>query len=266
PLLDESGEPRGAVEAYFDITSRKRMERSLRQKADLLDLASEAILVRNMEGAIQFWNAGAESLYGWRRGEAIGKTVEEILQTRFPVPGEDVRAALEHDGRWSGTLVQLTKTGSEVTVASRQALVRESNGMSNVVLEINRDITAQLQVEEALRSAEQFAAMGRVAGTIAHEINNPLEAIVNALFLLYNQPSLDDQARRYASIANQELSRLAHIARQTLGFYRESHQAVPVSLPALLDEVMELQSSFLRLNRISLRKKYRTERTILGFP
>src|SRR5215471_10475140 len=125
------------------------------------------------------------------------------------------------------------------------------------------------RVEErtaALRSSEQFAAMGRMAGTIAHEINNPLEAIVNALFLLYNQPSLDEEARRYASIANQELLRLSHIARQTLSFYRESQQALPVSLAALVDEVLELQSSLLKLNKIELRKRYRTQKTILGFP
>src|SRR5262249_20242482 len=160
---------RGAVEAYFDITMRKRMERVLRQKADLLELASEAILVRDMEGRVQFWNSGAEALYGWRRGEVMGKDAHYVLQTVFPVPQEDIRLALEEDGRWSGNLVQRTKDGIEVTVASRQALVVESSNIPNVILEINHDITAQLRVEDALRSAEQFAAMGRVAGTIAHE-------------------------------------------------------------------------------------------------
>jgi PAS domain S-box-containing protein len=232
----------------------------------LLELASEAILVRDMEGRVQFWNSGAETLYGWRRGEVMGKDAHHVLQTVFPVPQEDIRLALEEDGRWSGNLVQRTKDGIEVTVASRQVLVVESSNIPNVILEINHDITAQLRVEEALRSAEQFAAMGRVAGTIAHEINNPLEAIINALFLLYNQPSLDEEARRYAGIANQELLRLAHIVRHTLGFYRESQHAVPVSMCTLLDQVLELQATVLRLNRISLRKDYRTRKVILGFP
>ena len=96
------------------------------------------------------------------------------------------------------------------------------------ILEISRDITAQLQAEEALRKAEKLAAMGRVAGIIAHEINNPLEAIRNAFYLLQHHPSLDDNARKYTRIADEELTRVAHITRQTLSFYRESKEAVPV--------------------------------------
>jgi signal transduction histidine kinase len=95
-------------------------------------------------------------------------------------------------GRKPGSV---TKDGREVVVASRQVLQSDGGGARHAILEINRDITAQLQAEEALRKAEKLAAMGRVAGIIAHEINNPLEAIRNAFYLLRDHPSLDEDAR-----------------------------------------------------------------------
>jgi signal transduction histidine kinase len=132
-------------------------------------------------------------------------------------------------------------------------------------LEISRDITRQLQAEEALRKAEKLAAMGRVAGIIAHEINNPLDTIRNVFYLLRDHPSLDDDARTYARIADQELARVAHITRQTLSFYRESKQAVPVLISEILNDILALQSSQLQLSGIALEKEY-SDAQVRGFP
>ena len=95
-----------------------------------------------------------------------------------------IESALASVGSWEGNLTQTTRDGRELVVASRLAL----KARGDAVLEINRDITAQLQAEDALRKAERLAAMGRVAGIIAHEINNPLEAISNTFFLAARPP------------------------------------------------------------------------------
>lgn len=242
----------------------RESEDMLRERAELLELASEAIVVRDVDGNILFWNSGAESLYGWERQEILGKKLHELLQTRFPVPLEQIESAILEHKRWDGNLVQITRDGREITVACRKALKVDAS--RRVVLEINRDITAQLQAEEALRKTERLAAMGRVAGIIAHEINNPLEAITNAFFLLRDHPSLDEEALYYAKLAGEELDRIAHITRQTLSFYRESQQAVPVAIASILDDVLELQSRPLRHHGISMDRDYRTEGRILGFP
>ncbi len=236
----------------------------LKERADLLELASEAIIVLDSTGALKFWNSGAEALYGWTREEVLGKNIRDVLHTHWPVPLQEIESALAMDGRWEGNLIHRTKDGRELTVASRQAL--KSNGSLGVILEINRDITAQLQAEEALRKTERLAAMGRVAGIIAHEINNPLEAITNAFYLIRAHPSLDDEARYYAQLGEQELLRVSHITRQTLSFYRESQQAVAVSIPELLDNVLELQARRLQLNGIVLDKQYQSTANIHGFP
>jgi PAS domain S-box-containing protein len=260
----------GSIVRWFgtstDVTEHKQMEQMLRQRAELLDLASEAVMVRTSKGIIQFWNAGAEALYGFKRDEVIGRDVHELLRTTYPIGAREINTYLEATGRWDGNLVQYTKEGRELVVASRQALKDGTTDSGGSILEINRDISSQLQAEEALRKTERLAAMGRVAGIIAHEINNPLEAITNAFYLLRDHPSLNDEARYYARMAEEELLRVAHITRQTLSFYRESHQAVEVSIATVLEDVLELQSRRLRLNNITLDKEYQSDGAILGFP
>ena len=265
PLFHEDGNVRGAVGAFIDVTSRKKLENLLRERADLLELATEAILVRDLNGILQFWNAGAEALYGWNREEVLGRNIHDVLNTIFPTEDgghSGLEDGLAEAGKWHGNLTQTTRAGDLVVVASRQALKTEGNA----ILEINRDITAQMKAEDALRKTERLAAMGRVAGIIAHEINNPLESITNTFYLLRNHPSLDEEARYYAQLGEEELLRVSHITRQTLGFYRESKDPVEVALPKLLDDILELQTRRLEFGKIVIEKQYRGKGMMYGFP
>ena len=265
PLFYDSGNVRGAVGVVIDITARKRMEQILRQRADLLDLASEAIMVRHLDGTVQFWNSGATALYGWGSEEALGKNLHQLLNTQFPLPDREIEATLSDGKRWEGNLVQYTKAGREIVVACRK-IVQHDGNKPRLVLEICRDITANLQAEEALRQSERLAAMGRMAGIVAHEINNPLESIINLFYLLQRHPSLDQEALRYATLAEQELQRISHITRQTLSFYREPAEAVTVSIPALLDDILELQSHALQANNVVVERRYGSGVTMKCFP
>jgi PAS domain S-box-containing protein len=141
PLRDPAGAVRGAVGAFFDVTGRKQLEDLLRERADLLELATEAIIVRDLNGLLLFWNSGAEALYGWQRDEVLGKPIHDILKTRFPVGDATIESALATVGSWEGNLTQIKRDGRELVVASRLAL----KAQGDAVLEINRDITAQLQ-------------------------------------------------------------------------------------------------------------------------
>lgn len=240
----------------------RQSEAQFRTRADLLELASEAIIVRDLNsGAIRFWNAGAETLYGWSRDEVIGKDIHELLGTVFPVSRRDTESTMRTGRHWEGNLLQSTKDERQITVACRKTLNREGDA----ILEVIRDITLQLRAEEALRNAEKLAAMGRVAGIIAHEINNPLTGIVNIFYLLKNHASLDNQARNYAELAEQELRRLSHITRQTLSFYRESKDPAPIVLNDLLDSILEIQEREFRDKRIALQKRYYVEAVLDGF-
>jgi PAS domain S-box-containing protein len=265
PLFYDSGNVRGAVGALIDITERKRMEQILRERADLLDLASEAIMVRDLDGTVQFWNSGATALYGWSAEDALGKNLHQLLNTQFPVPDQEIESMISGGERWEGNLVQYTRDGREIVVACRKILQRDGS-KPRVVLEICRDITVSLQAEEALRKSERLAAMGRMAGIVAHEINNPLESMINLFYLLKRHPSLDQEARRYAMTAEQELLRISHITKQTLSFYRESSQPVAVSIPVLLDDILELQARQLQINGIVVERRYGSDEMVQGFP
>jgi PAS domain S-box-containing protein len=240
----------------------RQSEAHHRERAELLELATEAIIVRDFQGSIRFWNSGAEALYGWHSDEVVGHNIHQVLRTVFPVSKDEVEGVLHSKRSWQGNLVQRARDGREIVVSTRKVVNRESDA----ILEIQRDITTQIQAEEALRQAEKLAAMGRVAGIIAHEINNPLEAITNAFYLLRNHPSLNEEARYYASLAEQELQRASHITRQTLSFYRDSRQPIAVSIPDLLDNVVELQQRPILASRIILQKKYSSSGIVRGFP
>jgi two-component system, NtrC family, sensor kinase len=240
----------------------RKSEAEFRMRAELLDLASEAIIVRGLDGRIRYWNSGAEQVYGFKRDEAMGQIIHTLLQTVFPVPLEEIEEHLRLHRTWHGRVTQTTKNGEKIVIDC----LKSTNEDGDAVLEVNRDVTAELRAEEALRETEKLAAMGRVAGIIAHEINNPLAAITNIFYLLRNHPSLSDEARSYAGLAEEELQRVSHITRQTLSFYRESKQPISVLLPQLLDDVLELQHRALVANHITVRKQYLSAAQVKGFP
>jgi PAS domain S-box-containing protein len=240
----------------------RKSEAKFRVRAELLELASEAIMVRDENDCIEFWNAGAENMYGWRRDEVIGQPIHRVLRTVFPMPRDEIRAVLETGKWWQGNVIQRTKDDREIVVAYRKTLDRENNA----VLEVGRDISAQVRAEQALLETEKLAAMGRVAGIIAHEINNPLAAITNLFYLLRTHPSLDENARQVADMAEQQLERVSHITRQTLSFYRESKQPIAIPVSDLLEDVLALQESTLRRSRIKVKKDYFSPCVVTGFP
>jgi len=247
-----------------DRTSElRKSEAEFRMRAELLEVASEAIIMRSMNSDnIEFWNTGAEDLYGWKRDEVMGKDMHKLLQTVFPVPRSEIADALQVRRSWQGNLIQTTKSGAQIVIACRKTVNQEGNA----VLEIGRDITAQLRAEEALRETEKLAAMGRVASIIAHEINNPLAAITNLFYLLRGHPSLSPDARALAEMAEKELQRVSHITRQTLSFYRESKHPISIQIEELLDDVLGLQQRALNSAKITVRKEYSSVAPVNGFP
>jgi PAS domain S-box-containing protein len=157
----------------------------LRERANLLDLTHDTVFVRDMNNVITFWNRGAEERYGWTREEAIGQVSHEINRTTFPAPLPDLQAELMRTGRWEGELFHTRRDGTVVTVASRWALQRDDQGNPVAVLETNNDITERKRAEEALQRvqtelahATRVMTLGELTASIAHEVNQPLAAIV----------------------------------------------------------------------------------------
>jgi PAS domain S-box-containing protein len=149
------GTPIYATGAIVDITMRKRAESALREKAGLLDLTHDTVMVRDVNDVITFWNRGAMEMYGWTSEEAVGHVSNDLLRTRFPKPLSDIKSELCSSGRWDGELIHCHRNGRRLTVASRWTLQKNDEGGFAGILEINNDISKRKEAEEALRASEQ---------------------------------------------------------------------------------------------------------------
>ena len=145
------------VTAFLAVQSQSR-EMVLREQAGLLDLTHDTVFVRDMNDVITYWNRGAEELYGWKRGEAVGKITHQLMQTIFPKPLEEITAELLRTGRWEGELVHTKKDGTQAIVASRWSVQRDARGRPVAIMETNNDTTERKQAEDALRRSEAYLA------------------------------------------------------------------------------------------------------------
>ena len=150
PRHDGAG--RWMLLAIEDRTEELRTIEDLRKQTELLQLAHDAILVRDVDSVILFWNRGAQETYGWSAAEACGNISHQLLSTKFPDPFDHWQEKLLSRGSWEGELVHMTKDGKRIHVASRHVLQHDQTGRMIGILEINRDITSRKDAEEALRN------------------------------------------------------------------------------------------------------------------
>jgi PAS domain S-box-containing protein len=143
------------VEAESAREALKKQAGELREQAQLLDLAHDAIMVRCLDGRITFWNQGAAERYGWSKQEAIGRSSHQLLQTEFSHPLEEIMAELQRESFWEGELEHSRRDGKRIVVASRWVLQRSNSCQSQAVLEINNDITERKRAEESLRKTHE---------------------------------------------------------------------------------------------------------------
>lgn len=224
-----------------DITARKRDEQSIRLQADLLDQAHEAIFTRSGKGLIEYWNRGAEVLYGYTRAEALGKDNRELLHSHHSRGFEEIDEALAREGRWSGELTHITKDGQELVVESALVLVPRPGGDS-IVLQTNRDITGRKRAEEEIRelnahlerrvserTAELEAAnkeLEAFAYSVSHDLRAPLRGIDGWSLALAEDYShlLDERGHKYLARVRSETQRMGMLIDDLLQLSRVTRQ------------------------------------------
>ena len=159
PYMSGGNKVAGAVLTIANIDNQKRQAADqresideLRRQSELLHLAHDSIIVRDVNSVILFWNRGAEETYGYTAGEACGNVSHQFLKTEFPEPFDQMHEKLFAGGSWEGELIHRTRAGKRITVASRQVLQHDQNGRVIGILEINNDITLRKEAEESLRN------------------------------------------------------------------------------------------------------------------
>jgi signal transduction histidine kinase len=162
--------------------------------------------------------------------------------------------------------VRLRKDGRPVEVSVSISPIRNSAGVITGASTIARDITERNRASEALRKTEKLAATGRLAGTMAHEINNPLESVTNLLYLINRNESLDEKTREYTRMAISEVDRIGHIARQALGFYREAATPIPVNISDLVGSIVQLYAAGAQNKAVHIETQLETQAAVPAFP
>ncbi len=248
----------GVFAAARDVTERKRAEQELSEKARLLDLSNDAIIVRDLDDKISSWNKGAEKLYGWASEEAIGKHLDSLLQTEFPKPMEEILAQLQSEGEFSGELVQIVRDGRRVAALCRWVLDRGTKS----ILTSYTDITERRMLEDSLvarasdlvradRSKDEFLAM------LAHELRNPLAPLRNAAEILQTTGVSADECGQAQRIIGRQIENMTRMIDDLLDVSRITEGKIelrrrPVALADILTAAASVARSGIRARRQEL--------------
>jgi PAS domain S-box-containing protein len=230
-----------------DVTELRKSEEALTEStkrigelAAIVSSSEDVIVSKDLNGIITSWNDAATRVFGYTADEMIGtsilKLIPEHLHSDEKTIIENIRAGrrLEHF-----ETVRMTKGGNLIDVSITVSPVKDASGQVIGASKILRDVSNRRRLEQSLLQAEKIAATGRMAATIAHEINNPLAAVMNLLFLL-RPKVIDEDGVKYLAAAESELGRVSHIAKQTLGYYREHALASPASLEAIVEHALTI--------------------------
>ncbi|MEI9898122.1 MAG: ATP-binding protein [Chthoniobacter sp.] len=227
--------------------------RQLAEKARLLDLTQDAIIVRGVEGEVRYWNRGAEKLYGWSPEEALGQVSHVLLKTEFPMPVGQMLDELHRTNHWVGELVHTKRDGGRITVLVRKTLDRDSEGNPAAVLENITDITERRALEDALaaraedlaradRSKDEFLAM------LAHELRNPLAPLRNAAEILQTAGASTAERKQAQAIIGRQIENMSRMMDDLLDVSRITEGKIelrkqPVALEAILTAATSMARS-----------------------
>jgi PAS domain S-box-containing protein len=240
------------------LRSRNELEKEVTvrtQQASLLDLTHDTIFVRDMSDVITYWNLGAQELYGWTAEDAMGKNSQQLLQTVFPAPVDEILAELLRADRWEGELKKTRADGTGVVVASRWSLRRDERGRGVAILETNNDITDRKRREREIQCLNRELAerskelevinkeLEAFAYSVSHDLRAPLRHMAGYTELLQRRVSsaLDEKSNHYMAMILEAAKRMGNLIDDLLAFSRIGRaetQNTVVSLAQLVREAI----------------------------
>ena len=285
PVRDANGKITHFIAIKLDLTERKAAEEALLQAGALqraiFNSANFSSIATDAKGVIQIFNVGAERMLGYTAAEVMNKITpadisdpQEVIARAAALSVElgtpitpGFEALVFKASRGIEDIYELTyirKDGSRFPAVVSVTALRDAQNTIIGYLLIGTDNTARKLAEEALLRSELLAGAGRLAASIAHEINNPLEALINTIYLARMTADLPESAREYLDIADGEIASVAHIVRQRLGFYREFSAATSNSASALIGSVVNLLKAKIRASEAIVEQQCDEQLQVMG--
>jgi PAS domain S-box-containing protein len=236
----------------------------LSEVAAIVESSDDAILSKDLTGHIMSWNQAASQIFGYSREEILGSSILRLIPQELHHEEKTILTKIRAGERIDHyETVRLTKSGERLDVSLSISPIRDDSGTIVGASKILRDISAKKRTEASLLQAEKIAAAGRMAATIAHEVNNPLEAVMNLIYLAKSNAEDADEVRTFLNAAEGEISRVSHIAKQTLGFYRDNDSPIGASLPELAVQAIRVYSPKCKAAGICLEENLNSTRQVV---
>jgi PAS domain S-box-containing protein len=225
--------------------------------AAIVDSADDAIISKDLTSVVKSWNEAARRMFGYAAEEMVGQSILKLIPKDLQYEEDEILRKLRGGERIDHyETTRIRKDGARIDVSVTISPIRDETGRVIGASKIVRDISGRKRMERLLMQSEKLAATGRMAAAIAHEINNPLESLMNLIFLARESTPPETQAHQYLVIAEQELERVSHIARQTLGYYRDTGAPVEAYLHELIENVLTVYRSRLTGSDISVETRF----------
>jgi PAS domain S-box-containing protein len=258
-----------AVEVTDRVVARLKIEKTLmasQRLAAIVESSEDAIVSKDLNGIVTSWNPAAERIFGYTAQEMIGRSIRTVIPEELQQDEDTILATIARGQRIEHfETVRLTKSGERIDVSLTISPVKDESGRIVGAAKIARDITEHKKAEHALRTTERLASVGRLAATVAHEINNPLEAVTNLVYLARAR-SVRDDVREFLAHAEEELGRISHLTKQTLGFYRETKTANQVRVGGLLAPLVTVFAPRSRNKGVEIRSEVLADPEIHAIP
>jgi PAS domain S-box-containing protein len=266
-LMGNKIEPRGTPEHRPPNAAAARviLEHPWFLLAAIVDSCQDAIISKDLNGIITSWNPAATRMFGYQPEEMIGQAVLRLIPPETHYEEDEILRKIragEQIERYEA--VRVAKDGHRLEVSLTISPIRDNEGRIIGASKIAQDISERKNIEKLLMQSEKLAATGRMAATIAHEINNPLEAVMNLVFLAKRASAEGSDAHGYLLTAESEIERVSHIARLTLGYYRDPGVPCQVQLSALTEEVLTVYKSKFTTREIGVKREFETSRPLLA--
>jgi len=243
--------------------AESRADLMTNEMAAIVKSSRDAILTVDSEGVITSWNGAAEQLFGYSAEEAVGMPVSNLVPRERALEHERNRRILSAGGDIEPYKTErLRNDGTRWPILLTVSPLFDSRGEVVGSSGIARDLSVEKRSEDAVLRSEKLATAGRMAASIAHEINNPLEAVINLLYLARQDATHSDG---YLTMAEQEVGHVARLAQQTLGLVRESNHPDSVDPASILEETLELYARNLARRQIRVTRRYREIAPIQGY-